>query len=896
MPALHWDAPWVWLLLPPLAAWLLWLARKSYAHLAPAARRLSLLLRTLIILFLLAALARPWFSTTSRAQHVVFLLDASRSVSRDNLDAALADIDRLAREALAAGPHRVSLIAFGRRPQILVSAATSWSGLTDDQRDLVMHDSVLPDLRVRLTRLVSQSAPDTKQATLRDHIAKVEAFAADTAGDATDLHAALRLAASTGAVGEARTIYLFTDAAANRGDTTSALDTLARAGHTLRIVALDRPLPSEVAAASLTIPPSIRVNQTFTADLRVVSSTQTSARIAVYKDGYEWAELTQDLKAGENAVSIPGLFFRDKGFHAIEVAVRADADTRVENNRVKALASVPGELKVLYIDADEAHQSYLTSALALEGIQVQPRPASGVPQSLEDLLGYDALILSNVPADRLSARQMQMIRTYVQDFGGGFIMLGGDQSFGLGGYYQTPIEDILPVSMPIQKDLNRPSLALELVIDKSGSMDGAKIQIAKRAAIATSEAINPRDQIGVIGFDSDEQEILPLTPAGDRATIAAAIASLDAGGGTFLYPALDSAHQRLLESPARRKHIIILSDGQTQGFGYPDMAAMMAADGITISCVGIGEGADVKLLEQVAAAGGGRSYFTNDFNALPQIFTREALRASNSMLVERLTLPTAEAEDDAIAELDDTDFPPLNGYVATTLKNTAKLVLAAENADPILARWRSGLGRTAAFTSDTKPRWAEDWIRWQDFAKFWAQLVRSVAGHDVAREFAVDPAREPRADDVRLTAELRDAAGRLVTDQPVELVRFDPASGVTTVPVEREAPGLFAASVPHGDYGVTQQFAWRIPGPADQTLSTPFGFVDSYSPEFQTLGPDAAALQSFRDRGLAVSSAGATSPLILADASSRTTTSLRALFLILALALAPLDILVRRLG
>src|SRR6185436_19480916 len=219
----------------------------------------------------------------------------------------------------------------------------------------------------------------------------------------------------------------------------------------------------------------------------------------------------------------------------------------------------------------------------------ESRPATGVPQTLEDLLNFDCFILANVPSDRLggaggssasiavssgsSARQMQLIRTYVQDFGGGFIMIGGDQSFGLGGYYNTPVEEVLPVRMPIQKELNRPSLAIILVIDKSGSMEGVKIQLAKRAAVATSEAINPRDQIGVVGFDSEARVILDLTPAGDRATVNANIAALDAGGGTFLFPALEIAHDALQQSNARKKHVIVLSDGQTQGFGYEDMAA-----------------------------------------------------------------------------------------------------------------------------------------------------------------------------------------------------------------------------------------------------------------------------------------------------------------------------------
>jgi Mg-chelatase subunit ChlD/uncharacterized membrane protein len=893
---MHLEAPWIWFCLPPLLVWVWWLARRSYAQLSPRSRWISAGLRSLILLCLLGAMSQPLWLRSTRAQHLIFALDVSRSLSRENLEAGLAEIDRLAREALSKGPHRISVVAFGRQPRLVVSAQQNWAGWTPEQRDLVLHESSLPGLRTQMTQLISQGASEQQQRDLKKHIDEIEEFRAKTVGDATDVRSALRLAMNTGEVGEARTIYLLTDANFNRGDWREAFDSVAAAGDAIRAVTLDRPIPPEVGAADLIIPSSVRANQSFAIDLRVASTIETSAKVVVYKDGYASAEFTQALRPGENAVQIPGLYFRDKGFHTIDVAVRAENDTRVENNRVRAMAIVPGELRVLYVDADEAQQSYLTSALALEGIQVQARPASGVPQTLDDLLGYDALILSNVPSDRLSARQMQMIRTYVQDFGGGFIMLGGDQSFGLGGYYATPIEEVLPVRMPIQKDLNRPSLAIILVIDKSGSMEGPKIQIAKRAAIATSEAINPRDQIGIVGFDSDAQEILALTSAGDRSTISAGIASLDAGGGTFLYPGLEIAHDRLQQSNARRKHVIVLSDGQTQGFGYPEMAQLMAADGITMSTVGIGEDADMKLLEAVAASGGGRAYFTNDFNTIPQIFTREALRASNSMLVERLTLPTVMTEDECIAELDEKELPPLNGYVATSPKEAAKVVMVSDSGDPILARWRTGLGRTAAFTSDTKPRWAEDWIRWPDFAKFWAQLIRGIAGHDVSRDISIESARQVWDNDqIRLAADLRDSSGNFVNDQPLELMRYDPESGAHAVPVERVAPGLFNATVPQGEFGRTQQFAWKLPDRGTDSTTTPFGFVDSYSPEFRTLGPDQPVLDQLRTRGVDVASVG-DAQLNLADRSSTRQTRLWPMLLILALSLVPFDILARRLG
>ncbi len=893
------EAAWIWLALPPLLLWVWWFWRQSYAQMGPSGRAISLALRLVVIACLLAALSRPIFVRQTGSQHVLFVLDVSRSVSKENLDSAMADIDRLAREAVGKG-HHASVILFADQPRTLIDRQRSWDSWTDEHRDSILHESALPALNTELARLSSDRATDPARDSLRKRIDAISEFRTAVVGESSDARSAIRLAINSGEVGEAKTIYLLTDANFNRGDWKASFEQAATAGYAVHTVALDKPMPPEVAAAELTLPTGIRVNQGFSADLRIASTVATPAKIIIYRDGFAIAEESRQLKVGENSLTIPGLYFRDKGFHTIDVAVRAEQDTRVENNRVKAVAVVPGELRVLYVDSDEAQQSYLSSALGLEGVQVDSRPASGVPRSLDDLLGYDAFILSNVPADRMTIRQMQMIRTYVQDFGGGFIMLGGDQSFGLGGYFNTPIEEVLPVLMPIQKDLNRPSIAIALVIDKSGSMDGVKMQLAKRAATATAEAINPRDQIGIVGFDSEAEVVLPLTAAGDRATINGGIATLEAGGGTFLYPGLEEAQLMLQESNARKKHVIILSDGQTQGFGYPDMAGLMASEGISISTIGIGEGADIKLLEQIAQAGGGRAYFTNDFYSIPQIFTREALRASNSMLIERLVTTSQIADDESLLELDGDDLPPLGGYVATTARDTAKTILISDAGDPILAKWRSGLGRAAAFTSDTKPRWAEDWIRWEGFAKFWAQLVRSVAGRDLLKDVSVEVAHEARDDGVHLTADLRDNSGNFVTDRVLELTAFDASSRPYSVPVRRDSPGLYAATVPQGEFGRSHQFAWRLPpageNPAAESAAVPFGYVYSFSPEFRTLGVDQATLQEIRSLGSGQVSRIGEATLALTERRSTEQLRLWPWLLALALMLVPFDILVRRLG
>jgi Mg-chelatase subunit ChlD len=893
------ELPWVWLALPPLLVWVWWFWRRSYAQMGETGRLISLGLRVGLVLCLLGALAGPALLHETRSQNVIFLLDVSRSLSKDNIESGMGDIDRLARQAAKDG-HRVSVIAFADQPRILIDRRQSWSGWSDADRDLLLHETMLPTLNTQLVKLGADNAPEQERAALQGRITAIETFNKEVVGERTDCRAALRLASNCGEVGEAKTIYLLSDANFNRGSWEESFDSALAAGYAVHTVSLDKPVPPEVAAVELTLPTGIRVNQGFSADLRVASSVATAARIVIYRDGFAVAEEAHQLNAGMNALTVPGLFFRDKGFHNVEVVVRADKDTRIENNRVKAVAVVAGEMRVLYVDGDEAQQSYLSSALALEGVHVDSRPAAGVPQSLDDLLGYDAFILSNVPADRMTLRQMQMIKSYVQDFGGGFIMLGGDQSFGLGGYFNTPVEEVLPVTMPIQKDLNRPSIAIVLVIDKSGSMEGVKMQLAKRAALATAEAINPRDVIGIVAFDSEAEVLLELTPAGDHGTISDKVSTLEAGGGTFIYPGLEDAHTMLEASNARKKHVILMTDGMSQGFGYPELAQLMASDGITISTVGIGSDADVKLLEQIASAGGGRSYFTNDFYSIPQIFTREALRASKSMLVERLVTTAKVSDDESLLELDAAELPPLGGYVATSPRDVAKTILISDAGDPILAKWRSGLGRTAAFTSDTKPRWAEDWIKWEGFAKFWAQLVRSIAGHDAMKDVSVEVAHEARDDGIRLTAEVRDAAGNFVNDRSLELTAFDEQSHPFPVHVRKDAPGFFAATVPQGEFGRFQQFAWRLPGdpakPQVQAAAVPFGYVYSFSPEFRTLGPDQATLTQIRARHAGEVFKTGEATLKVAERRSTEQVRLWPLLLAAALLLVPLDILVRRLG
>lgn len=895
---MRFEAPGYWLLMPPLLAYLLWFAWRGYAHLSKAGRVGSLALRAAMLTLLIAALTRPDLARAVHRRQLVFVVDVSQSISPENLDAALEDVDRLVKEASAA-PLRpdVSVVAFGRRPRLVLSTKTAWTGWPPELRELLGYRRTLGELRLRRTQLVASTNGDPEAlAEVEAKVERVEAFRDEVAGDFTDVRSALHLALACGDSAAARAVYLFTDANFNYGDGLAALAGADAAAASLHVVALDRPLPDEVAAVSLQAPSSLKIHQTFTARLRLASTLDVEARVQVYKDGFALPSRSALLRTGETALDIEELHFQEKGFHLLEAVIRSPADTQLENNTVAALVNVPGPARVLYIDRDESQSVYLKTALELEGMNVEVRPAAGVPRELSDLLSFDALILSNVPADRLTPAQMQMVRGYVQDFGGGFVMLGGDESFGLGGYFATPIEEVLPVRMPIQKDLTRPSLAIMLVIDKSGSMEGLKIQLGKRAALATSEAIHPRDQIGVVGFDGQSRVILELTSASDRQSVASGIAQLEAGGGTFLYPALEDARDRLQGSNARRKHVVVLSDGQTQGFGYEELVQLMAADGITLSAVGIGEGADMNLMEAIALSGGGRAYFTNDFYTIPQIFTREALRASNNMLVERLVAPVVISEHPCLRDIDGEELPLLTGYVATTPKPAANVLIVSDSGDPLLATWRCGLGRTVAFTSETKPRWAEDWLAWDNFAKFFGQVVRSVTQADLGEAVSITASHMMTDNGARLTADIRDQHDDFAPAATVDLLTVDEHGRARSLAVEQTGPGVFETDAEGFQFGRPRQFVWTCTLPGQEPQHRPHGFIESFSPEFRTLGPGLAALEQIRRTNPAgVETVGRT-PLVLPTGAGVARVELWPWLLTAALLLAPIDILIRRLG
>jgi Ca-activated chloride channel family protein len=697
---------------------------------------LSLLCRTLIVILLVLALAGWTLLQPTHQQYVVFALDESLSVGEEGEQRVREFLDR----ALpAAGEHRVAFLSFAAKTE-----------------------------QVRAKR---------------EQAAKM----AEKERQGTDIASALEVASAAIPPSYVPHIVLLSDGNQTKGD---ALKASLRAAVPISTVPLSTRSEPEVQVSSVQVPAQVREGEPFYVEVVIDANHDDEGTIEVFRGDHKVVNESKKIKKGENRFRFRQSLTNER-LSQFSVRIDGFSDRLQDNNMASGLVFSSGKPHVLLIESDPKLGKPLAWALEQEGILVDVRPPQGMPDSLADLQNYELLMLSNVPATSLNQRQMQTVRTYVQDLGGGFIMLGGDQSFGLGGYYRTVIEDILPVRSDFEKEKEKPSLAMVLVIDKSGSMGGEKIELAKRAAAGAVELLGPKDKIGVIAFEGDTFWVCDVQPASNKGSVIDKISAIEAGGGTVMAPAMDAAYDALLNTTAKLKHVIILTDGISAPGDFEGIAQNMAQAKITVTTVGVGEDADKKLLEEIARIGNGRYYYTDDPSSVPQIFAKETVTASKSAINEQPFTPQVIRPTQVLSGIDLANAPFLLGYVTTRPKPTCEFILATEKGDPLLAWWRHGLGMSAAFTSDAKSRWAAEWLSWPSYSKFWAQLVRNTMRKSEAKGVVVQVEQKERKATVTLDAV--NAAGKYLNQVDTELTVIDPQLGDRKLAMAQTAPGRYVA-------------------------------------------------------------------------------------------------------
>lgn len=743
--------------------WLIYWWRRSLVDLPFAQRCLSLAVRSLLALCLVLALAGLNWLKSTQQQFVVVAVDRSASVGRE----ARAVADRYVQTLRqAAQGQSLAMVEFAEQP----GPVTSLTGSAAPANE-------------------SADAPATEQP---------DRPPPDALG--TDLAAAVELAAAVIPPAFVPQIVLLTDGHATRGNVLQA--TLA-SRVPISTVPLPAPDEPEVQLAAVQAPASVREGEPFSLEVAVNTNQNESADIEIFRDGVRLdtgpsAQVT--LQPGENRFRFSQQLL-DQRRATFQVRVSARRDTRADNNTASTLVATSGLPQLLLIDSDLQQTDSLRFALEEQSIRVTVRPADGLPDSLAQLQNFDAVMLSNVPATALTLRQMETLRSYVQDLGGGLLMIGGDQSFGLGGYADSPLEEILPLRTDFEKEQEKPSLALMLLIDRSGSMGGQKLELAKDAARAAVELLGPEDQIGVIAFDDQPYWISQLHPAADKQYVLDRIATMVAGGGTNIYPAMREAQTALQKAVARLKHLILLTDGISAPGDFPGITAELAAQRITVSTVAVGQGADQQLLQQIARQGRGRYYYCDKPQSIPQVFAKETVAASKSSLNETPFLPVQVRATPVLKSIDLQAAPVLLGFVVTRPKPTSEVILVTETGEPLLAWWRYGLGMSLAFTSDASSRWAAEWLVWQDFPAFWAQCVRHTMRNE--QQTGADIQLQRQGDQTLVQVDLQDAAGQLRCSADVRLHLMRPQADDKSEQIQllQSAPGRYTTRLTTTDPG-----------------------------------------------------------------------------------------------
>jgi Mg-chelatase subunit ChlD len=537
----------------------------------------------------------------------------------------------------------------------------------------------------------------------------------------TNLASGLRLAEGLVEPGYRPRVVLLSDGEQNAGDAVAEAAFLQQRGVRVDVAPLKRDVGREVLVRSVSTPTRLYAGETFSLKTTLESTVETTADLNIYEDNRLVSAQQVALQKGDNPFALP-LKSEQPGFHRYRVEVQSADDTVAANNTAYSFGEVAGRPAVLVLEGAPGDAKWLTSALQASGLAHEVRAGSTAPDQLEDLRRYAAIVLANVSGVDLPEKTQQQIEIAVRDFGVGLMMTGGPDSFGLGGYFGTPVEKALPVYMDIRSQKEIPSLGLMLVIDHSGSMQGQKMELAKEAARRAAQMLTPQDTLGVLAFDSSPYWVVEPKHVDDVKGIQNQVSSIQASGGTDIYPALVAAFDRMKTVQAKRKHIILLTDGQAPNGDYEGLTKLMREQNVTMSTVAVGQDADQNLLKILAEKAKGRFYNTTDSQNVPQIFSKETALAGKTYIQDQPFTPGIGAAGD-LAPLFADGLPQINAHIATTAKETAATVLANPGGEPLLVRWQYGLGRAVAWTSDAKGVWSNQWAAWDGSSAFWNQLL-----------------------------------------------------------------------------------------------------------------------------------------------------------------------------
>lgn len=650
-------------------------------------------------------------------------------------------------------------------------------------------------------------------------------------GRFTDIEQALKNAAALIPAEDRKRIVLISDGEENAGDVQKAVKALSSQGINLDVYPLRNEVGDEVLIKEIDVPETLRLNDKFEVSIKISSNLKTKGKLKLYRDRELANEISIDIQKGENNFVFSDTALKG-GLVTYSAEVESEEDTLSQNNKMSTFSYIEDKARILVIHDKGEGGTELAKIMETDA-KVQLTGPESVPLAMEEIQKYDGFIISNVSAERFDDKFLDNLEVCIRHLGKGLLVTGGDDSYAPGGYYKTVLEKVLPVNMDIKTKEEDPNLGLVLVIDKSGSMtEGqygvSKVELAKEAAIRSSEVLKSDDMIGVIGFDGSFKWVVKTRKADNLKSIQEDIGTIRAGGGTSILPAVEEAYISLKDTDTKLKHIILLTDGQAEKSGYSALIDKIRAEGITLSTVAVGSGADTPLLKALAYGGNGRFYATDEFTDIPKIFAKETFLAGKSYLNNRTFTPKLTAYSPILSEID--SIPSIDGYVGTTSKSTARVIFSSDMDDPILATWQYGLGRTAAWTSDAKGMWTSSWMQWQQSPKFWKNLISWLLQKKVKDDYSITGGVVNGKGNLELTL----PPDERLENETVEATVVSPDGKEEMTKLEPISPGVYRGSFTGVETGVyIANISVNNNGEAVKNISS--GIIIPYSPEYDKI-------------------------------------------------------------
>jgi uncharacterized membrane protein/Mg-chelatase subunit ChlD len=566
--------------------------------------------------------------------------------------------------------------------------------------------------------------------------------------DGSDLNAGLTTALNLVDPNRPARILVLSDGEANGAPTVAA----ARRARELQVPIdyreFERLRIGDAAVEAVLLPEKVGPLEPFQFSAVIFADKDVDGSVVVTSSGRQVASIKQHFSRGSNQV-----LFRDvieaAGLHAYTVKLEVDQDPVPENNQGSGVVSVEAGQHVLVLNQDGADNN-LVRALRGGRISVDVARAGNHPLTQDSLERYRTVILENVPARDFGRLKMERLAQFVEDLGGGLLLTGGERSFGTGGYFKSPLDNVLPVSMEIRQEHRKLQMALAIVLDRSGSMavpvagGRTKMELADIGTAECVRMLSAGDSVAVIAVDSAPHIIQPLAPVDNPELIAQkALTIQSTGGGIFVYTGLVAAGEQLINAPQLTKHIILFSDANDseEPGEYEALLEKFEKAGITTSVIGLGTDVDkdAELLKDIAKRGKGNIMFTNDAQELPRLFTEDTMAVSRSSFVQK----NPETQPDGISgqilpdsrlmgELNPGTFPSVDGYNLAYLKPEATLgvVTTDEFTAPLSAFWYRGLGRVAALTVEADGKFSGQFGNWRNYNDFLITHARWLSGGD----------------------------------------------------------------------------------------------------------------------------------------------------------------------